>query len=59
MVTDTIDALKEKPSDIVLRFYKAEGIFMRAGGVRAGASFDAMAALIAPDAVLRQSPDLP
>lgn len=32
---------------------------MQAGGSKAGASFDAMAATLAPDVVLHQSPDLP
>ena len=45
--------------DTVERFYAAEWAFMQAGGEKAGASFDDMAALIDPDAVMHQSPDLP
>ena len=45
--------------ETVERFYAAEWAFMQAGGVEAGASFDDMAALIDPDAVMHQSPDLP
>lgn len=41
------------------RFYTAEYEFMQAGGVEAGATFDEMAALIDPEAVMYQSPDLP
>ncbi len=47
------------PRQTVEEFYRAERVFMQAGGVEADASFDAMAALIAPNAVLSQSPDLP
>ena len=47
------------PIEIIRRFYRAEADYMNAGGAAAGADFTAMAATLAPDVVLHQSPDLP
>ena len=47
------------PIEIIGRFYAAEADYMNAGGAAAGADFAAMAATLAPDVVLHQSPDLP
>lgn len=49
----------KSPKDILTDFYKAERKYMSAGGSAGGASFDAMAATLAPDVVLHQTPDLP
>jgi uncharacterized protein len=45
--------------EVLERFYKAERQYMQAGGAKAGASFDDMAATMDPDVRLHQSPDLP
>ncbi len=42
------------PRDVIQRFHAAEDAYMNAGG-----SFAGMAATLAPDVVLHQSPDLP
>ena len=47
------------PIEIIGRFYSAEADYMNAGGAAAGADFSAMAATLAADVVLHQSPDLP
>ena len=47
------------PIEVIGRFYSAEADYMKAGGAAAGADFTAMAATLAPDVVLHQSPDLP
>ncbi|MGW6795717.1 nuclear transport factor 2 family protein [Streptomyces chartreusis] len=45
--------------DVLEEFYRAERIYMSAGGAHAGASFDEMGATLDPNVVLHQSPDLP
>jgi ketosteroid isomerase-like protein len=45
--------------EVLEEFYRAERIYMAAGGANAGASFDEMGATLDPDVVLHQSPDLP
>lgn len=45
--------------EVLEEFYRAERIYMAAGGVEAGASFDEMGATLDPDVVLHHSPDLP
>ncbi|MDV3127022.1 nuclear transport factor 2 family protein [Mycobacterium sp. 21AC1] len=45
--------------EVLLEFYRAERIYMAAGGVAAGVSFDDMGAALDPEVVLHQSPDLP
>ncbi len=45
--------------EVLEEFYRAERIYMAAGGAEAGASFDEMGATLDPDVVLHQSPDLP
>ena len=47
------------PIEVIGRFYSAEADYMNAGGAAGGADFTAMAATLAPDVVLHQSPDLP
>ena len=47
------------PIEVIGRFYSAEADYMNAGGAAAGADFTAMAATLASDVVLHQSPDLP
>ncbi len=47
------------PIKVIKRFYGAEADYMSAGGAAAGANFTAVAATLAPDVVLHQSPDLP
>ena len=47
------------PIEVIGRFYGTEADYMNAGGAAAGADFTAMAATLAPDVVLHQSPDLP
>ncbi len=47
------------PIEVIGRFYDAEADYMNEGGAAAGADFTAMAATLAPDVVLHQSPDLP
>lgn len=49
----------QSPKKVLSAFYEAERQYMQAGGSKGGASFDAMAATLAPDVVLHQSPDLP
>jgi ketosteroid isomerase-like protein len=49
----------ESPREVLERFYAAERIYMAAGGVSAGASFDGIGATLHPDVQLHQSPDLP
>ena len=49
----------KSPKDVLADFYDAERHYMQVGGSRGGASFDAMAATLAADVVLHQSPDLP
>ncbi len=44
---------------VLERFYEAERHYMQAGGAKAGASFDGMAATMDPEIALHQSPDLP
>lgn len=50
---------KRDPIEVIERFYSAEADYMNAGGAAARADFTAMAATLAPDVVLHQSPDLP
>jgi uncharacterized protein len=45
--------------EVLLEFYRAERIYMAAGGAAGGASFDEMGATLDPDVALHQSPDLP
>lgn len=45
--------------DVLEEFYRAERIYMAAGGAAAGASFDEMGATLDPNVELHQSPDLP
>ena len=42
----------ETPRQILQRFYDAEGAYMKAGGAAGGASFDAIAATLAPTVLL-------
>lgn len=44
---------------VLKRFYAAEGAYMNAGGEAGGASFAPLAAVLDPEVVLHQSPDLP
>lgn len=45
--------------EVLEEFYRAERVYMAAGGAEAGASFDEMGATLDPNVVLHQSPDLP
>lgn len=47
------------PQEVLEQFYAAERIYMTAGGVPAGASFEGMGATLHPDVQLHHSPDLP
>ena len=47
------------PIDVIGRFYAAEADYMNKGGAAAGADFTSIAATLAPEVVLHQSPDLP
>ena len=51
--------MTNSPREVLERFYAAERIYMAAGGVLAGASFDGIGATLHPDVQLHQSPDLP
>ena len=51
--------IPKSPKDVLAEFYEAERQYMQAGGSKAGAGFDAMAATLTTDVVLHQSPDLP
>ena len=49
----------KSPTDVLTAFYKAERAYMKAGGTKGGASFEAMASTLDPEVILHQSPDLP
>lgn len=51
--------MSKTPIEVLEDFYAAERIYMAAGGVPAGASFDGIGATLHPDVQLHQSPDLP
>lgn len=51
--------MSKSPREVLEDFYAAERIYMAAGGVPAGASFDGIGATLHPDVQLHQSPDLP
>jgi uncharacterized protein len=51
--------LSKSPREVLEAFYAAERIYMAAGGVPAGASFDGIGATLDPNVQLHQSPDLP
>lgn len=51
--------MSKTPQEVLEDFYAAERIYMAAGGVPAGASFDGIGATLHPDVQLHQSPDLP
>ena len=54
-----VSEAEPRPIVVLKRFYAAESVYMNAGGARGGASFDAVAATLDPQVVLRQFPDLP
>ena len=52
-------AAEVTPKEALLRFYEAEANYMNALNEDGAASFDEMRETLAPEVVLRQSPDLP
>lgn len=58
-MTDTSPDSGRSATEVLLEFYRAERVYMAAGGAAAGASFDEMGATLNPEVALHQSPDLP